>query len=282
MAVELLQRNPNSIVESGANSSPVAIDVKNVTVAYRSYKERPTSLKESIIRLAKQGVLKHYSTFNALQDVSFQMPRGMVLGIIGSNGSGKSTLLKVLSRVLRPRRGSVTLQGTVGSLIELGVGFDQEMNAIENIYLNGSLHRRSSAVMKERLPHILEFAELDEFATTPIKYYSSGMLARLGFAVAIDIQPDILLVDEVLGVGDERFQQKCQGVFQGLFDSDKTVVLVSHDLKMLAEKTHRIILLSRGQIVYSGDPETAIAMYRDKSYETALGHAGEHAVENQS
>lgn len=247
-----------------------AILLEEVTVAYRSYKERPSSLKEALIRLLRKGSLKHYSTFNALANINLNIPYGRVLGFIGSNGSGKSTLLKVMAQVLKPTAGNVQVNGSVSSLIELGVGFDPELNAIENIYLNGSLHKKSRSQIKLRVEKILDFAELHDFATTPIKYYSSGMAARLGFAVAIDIDPDILLVDEILAVGDERFQEKCRGVFKQFLKSGKTIVIVSHDMHMLAEITQEIALLSKGSIVFQGDPQTAIQMYRDKSYETAL------------
>ena len=250
----------------------IAIRVTDVTVAYRSYKERPTSLKESIIRIVRNGQIRHYSTFDALHDVSFDVPRGKVFGIMGSNGSGKSTMLKVLSQVLPPTKGSATLSGSVSSLIELGAGFDPELNAVENIYLRGSLHKRSRQEIAARVDQVLEFAELQEFAHTPIKYYSSGMYARLGFGVAIDIDPDILLVDEILAVGDERFQEKCIAVFDRYLASGKTVVMVSHDIAMLEQRAHQIALLSRGQLAYLGDPGTAVAMYRDKSYQRALGH----------
>ncbi|MCC6952815.1 MAG: ABC transporter ATP-binding protein [Deltaproteobacteria bacterium] len=268
MALAMQQQRIEPTTQPTAES--VAIELRNVTVAYRSYKERPTTLKESIIRSVRTRSLRHFSTFNALSDVSFQIPRGSVTGIIGSNGSGKSTLLKVLAGVLRPSKGFVNVNGSIGSLIELGIGFDPEMNAVENILLNGSLHRRTSEEMRTRIPNILAFSELEEFSTTPIKYYSSGMLARLGFATAIDIDPDVLLVDEVLGVGDERFQNRCHEVFRRFFESEKTIVMVSHDLEMLQKKTQRIILVSRGHIVFDGDPETAVRMYRDNSYETAL------------
>ena len=262
-------RREEGIPDAGSGS-PLAIDIREVTVAYRSYKERPTSLKESIIRLLRTGSLRSYSTFNALQKVSFQVPRGGCVGVIGSNGSGKSTLLKVLCGVLHPTRGTVAMNGSVGSLIELGVGFDPELNAVENIYLNGSLHRRSKSEMESRVEQILSFAELEQFSTTPVKYYSSGMMARLGFACAIDIDPAILLVDEVLAVGDERFREKCEAVFERFFGVEKTLIIVSHDLEMLRKRAQTIVLLSRGEIVFEGDPETAIAMYRDRSYETAL------------
>ena len=247
-----------------------AVEISDVTVAYRSYKERPTSLKESLIKFLRTGRLRHYSTFDALAGVSLSVQRGSVLGIIGSNGSGKSTLLKVLARVLVPTRGNVSVKGTVSSLIELGAGFDPELNAVENIYLNGSLHKKTRGYIASRVKHILEFAELTEFAQTPIKYYSSGMFARLGFSVAIDIDPDILLVDEILAVGDERFREKCDGVFSDFLRNGKTIIIVSHSMDLLEGMAHRIALLSRGQLVFHGDPARAISMYRDHSYETAL------------
>lgn len=250
---------------------PIVVSMKDVRVAYRSYKERPTSLKESILRFLRDGTMKHYSTFDALAGVSLDVRKGEVLGIIGGNGSGKSTMLKVLAQVLAPTSGSVRIEGSVASLIELGAGFDPELNAVENIYLNGSLHRRSRAQIKDRISHVLDFAELTEFATTPVKYYSSGMYARLGFSAAIDIDPEILLVDEILGVGDERFNAKCQKVFEGFLEANKTLVIVSHDLNMMQRTATRIALLSRGKLVYLGDPETAVRMYRDESYLTALG-----------
>jgi ABC-type polysaccharide/polyol phosphate transport system ATPase subunit len=255
---------------SGLASSRMAIDLSNVTVAYRSYKERPSSAKESMIRFLRDGKLSHYSTFNALSDVSLQIPRGKVYGFVGSNGSGKSTLLKVLAGVLMPTRGRVVVNGSIASLIELGAGFDPELNAIENIYLNGSLHRKSRLEIKERVEQILDFAELNDFATTPIKYYSSGMYARLGFSVAVDINPDVLLVDEILGVGDERFQEKCSKVFERFLASGKTLVLVSHNLGMLEKTADKVGLISRGRLVYLGSPHLAIQMYRHRCYQTAL------------
>lgn len=247
-----------------------AVELDKVTVSYRSYKERPSTLKESIINGVKKRRFNYFSTFNALADVSFNIAKGQVFGIIGSNGAGKSTLLKVIAGVLPPSSGKVIVDGTLGSLIQLGAGFDPELNAIENIYLNSSLHMKTKAEIKERVPGILEFAELQEFATTPIKYYSSGMYARLGFSVAIDRDPDILVVDEILAVGDERFQVKCKKVFQDYLESAKTIIMVSHNIGMLGDMAHRIALLSRGQLVFLGDPKEAIERYRDEHYETAL------------
>ena len=249
-----------------------AIEVKNITISFRSYQERPTTLKESIISYIRHQKLRYYSTFDALKDVSFAIPRGTVFGIIGSNGAGKSTLLRTIAGVLPPSKGEVHVKGKIDSLIQLGAGFDAELNAIENIYLNGSLHRRTKAEIKERLPHILDFAELEDFATTPIKYYSSGMYARLGFAVAIDHEPDILLVDEVLGVGDERFQDKCKAVFKRYLEERKTIVMVSHSMGSIEQMCDQVLLLSKGRVAFCGDPTEAVAMYRQEDYQTALRH----------
>lgn len=250
--------------------SPAALELRDVTVRYRSYKERPTSLKESVIRMVRDRRWRHYSLFDALLNVNLRIPKGSVFGIIGSNGSGKSTMLKVLSGVLPPTSGTVTRNGSIASLIELGAGFDPELNAIENIYLHGSLHRKSRAQIKDRVDHILNFAELTDFAYTPVKYYSSGMFARLGFSAAVDIDPDILLVDEILGVGDERFQEKCQGVFQRLIAGGKTIVVVSHDMGLVGGLCAQTAVLSRGQIAYCGDTAEAIKIYRDPGYRTRL------------
>jgi len=252
------------------STEPAVVEVEGVRVAYRSYKERPTSMKETILRFFKTGTLKHYSTFDALHDVSFKVSCGKILGIIGSNGSGKSTLLKILAQVLKPTTGTVKISGTVASLMDLGVGFDMDLTAIENIYLNGSLYRKTREEIKERVESILQFAELEEFQNTPIKYFSAGMVARLGFATAIDIDPDVLLVDEVLGVGDERFQEKCRGVFERFIASGKTIILVTHVMDLVEHHAHEALLLSRGRVAFLGDPATAVAMYRDRSYETRL------------
>ncbi len=265
-----------SISDAGLNAAEetsaeeLAVKVDNITISFRSYKERPTTLKESFLRFLKTGKVKYYDTFNALTDVSFEVKRGEVFGIIGSNGAGKSTLLRTIAGVLPPKKGELTVNGKVDSLIQLGAGFDGELNAIENIYLNGSLHKLSRSFIKSRVPEILKFAELEDFATTPIKYYSSGMSARLGFAVAVDREPDILIVDEVLAVGDERFKKKCDKVFQRLLDQKKTIIIVSHSLSQMQEMADKILLLSKGRVVFLGDPKEAIEKYRDDSYQTAL------------
>jgi ABC-type polysaccharide/polyol phosphate transport system ATPase subunit len=266
-AVNTEPSSPSSV--SPADSG-LAFELADVTVGYRSYRERPSSLKETLIRFFRTGKLKHYSTFNALDSLTLTIPKGQVFGIIGSNGSGKSTLLKVLAQVLKPTSGTVRVNGSIASLIELGVGFDPELNAIENIYLNGSLFKKSRKEIEKRVDIILDFAELREFATTPIKYYSSGMAARLGFAAAIDIDPDILLVDEILAVGDERFHAKCGEVFKRFLASGKTIVIVSHDMNLIQSTAQQAVLLSKGKVVYHGSPQKAVELYRDDSYRSAL------------
>ncbi len=261
----------NNGTETTTKPREISIALENITVSYRSYKERPTTLKESLIKLVKEQKWRHYSTFNALSNVSFSVEKGKVFGIIGSNGAGKSTLLRVMAGVLPPTTGNVDVVGTVDSLIQLGAGFDLDLNAIENIYLNNSLHQQNKDEIKKRVPFILDFAELQDFATTPIKYYSAGMYARLGFSVAIDRNPDILLVDEILGVGDERFQTKCRKVFDKFLESGKTIVIVTHSMGMLSEVADEVGLLSKGKLIFRGDPKTAIEKYRDEHYQTALG-----------
>ena len=254
--------------------SPYAIEVDKLTIAYRAYQQHPTTLKESIIAWVKTRKSRYYSTFDALQNVSFKVERGEVFGIIGSNGAGKSTLLRAITGVLPPTEGNVQAHGRIDSLIKLGAGFDSELNAIENIYLYYSLYKVPRKEIEERVPHIIAFAELEEFASTPIKYYSSGMSARLGFAVAIDRDPDILVVDEVLAVGDERFQQKCKKVFDQYLADKKTIIIVSHSIGMMEQMCTRIALLSKGKVAFIGDPKEAIKMYRAEDYKTALTPAG--------
>lgn len=255
--------------QSTGNSKP-AVVVEGLTVAYRSYVEHPTSLKESLVRFLRTGKVRYYSTFDALSNVSFSVQKGCILGVIGSNGAGKSTLLRSLVGVLPPTRGSVSIDGSVDSLIQLGAGFDPELNAVENIFLYGSLHGKSKKYLLTRVDSILDFAELKDFKLTPLKYYSSGMSARLGFACAIDIDPDVLLVDEVLAVGDERFAEKCQTVFERFLQAGKTIIIVTHNLTMIEEMADSVLLLSKGRVAYFGDPVGAIAAYRDPKYQTVL------------
>jgi ABC-2 type transport system ATP-binding protein/lipopolysaccharide transport system ATP-binding protein len=222
------------------------------------------------VKFFKTGKFSYSSEFPALRDVSFTVSRGEVFGIIGSNGAGKSTLLKVIAGVLPPSAGEVQVNGRIDTLIQLGAGFDAELTATENIFLYGSLHGRSKREIEGSVAGILEFAELTEFANTPIKYFSSGMYARLGFSCAIESSPDILLVDEVLAVGDERFSKKCRKVFHDFLADGRTVIMVSHSLTQLAEDADEILVLSKGEVAYIGEPAEALRVYRDPDYKTRL------------
>jgi ABC-type polysaccharide/polyol phosphate transport system ATPase subunit len=251
-------------------SGDVAISVQELEVAFRSYDQRPASLKETLIRMVRERKWKYHSEFIALKSISFEVKRGEVFAIIGSNGAGKTTLLRTLVGAITPKSGELSVAGSIDSLIHLGAGFDPDLNAIENIYLNGSLYGYSKAHMKERVDKILEFAELQEFAFTPIRYYSSGMSARLGFSVAIDRDPDILVVDEVLGVGDSRFQAKCDKVFERFLAQKKTIVMVSHAIDSVRKMASRCLLLSAGSVRFIGDVEEAIRIYESDDYTTRL------------
>jgi ABC-type polysaccharide/polyol phosphate transport system ATPase subunit len=254
-------------------SREIAVQVSGVSVAFRRYTQRATSFKETVLKLVKRGKTAEFENFFALKNISFEVERGSVLGIVGSNGSGKSTLLKVMTQVLPPSSGVVTLRGSCSSLVELGVGFDPELSATENVYLHGSLYKKTKKEMRAKIDKIIDFAELREFKDTPIKYFSSGMIARLGFSAAIDVDPDILIIDEVLAVGDARFQAKCQHVFSQFISSGKTIIMVSHDLPMLSAHCSSIALLSCGELVFRGDPQEALTRYADPSYHTRLAGA---------
>ena len=206
----------------------------------------------------------------SLKDVNFEVAQGEAVGIIGRNGAGKSTLLKILSRITSPSAGRVHLRGRVASLLEVGTGFHPELTGRENIYLNGAIMGMRKKEIESKLDEIIDFSGVERYINTPVKRYSSGMYVRLAFAVAAHLESEILIVDEVLAVGDERFNQKCDAVFKNFFEQQKTIVIVSHSLEMLRKTCHKILLLSRGQVIFYGDPEAAISMYLDKSYETAL------------
>src|SRR5437588_521312 len=202
----------------------------------------------------------------ALDDVSFTLDRGEVLGLIGANGAGKSTLLKVLSRITEPTRGRVVLHGRVGSLLEVGTGFHPELTGRENIMLNGTILGMRRAEITRRFDEIIEFAGVEKFLDTPVKRYSSGMQVRLAFAVAAHLEPEILLVDEVLAVGDAEFQQKCLGKMKDVTREGRTVIFVSHNLASVRSLCSRALLLEGGKLLYDGDTDEAIERY--------LGRAG--------
>jgi len=228
-----------------------AISVKNVCMHYNMPKERLSSMKEYFIKLAK-GQL-HYEKFIALQDINLEINPGDVFGIVGLNGSGKSTLLKLIAGILTPTRGTIAVNGTVAPLIELGAGFDMELTARENIYLNGSVLGYSKKMIDHHFDDIVAFSEMEAFIDVPMKNYSTGMVARVGFAVATLIKPDILIVDEILAVGDFKFQEKCEARIKYMMSGGTTVVIVSHSIEQIGRLCNRVMWLEGGAVRMVGE-----------------------------
>jgi ABC-type polysaccharide/polyol phosphate transport system ATPase subunit len=242
-----------------AAATEAAVELNGVTVSYRIPKEAVHSLKEYAIRKL-QGRIEH-GELVALRNATLTIARGERVGVIGPNGAGKSTLFRVIARVCRPSQGRVVVRGRVAPLLELGLGFHGELTGRENVVLHGTLMGFSRDLMKERMDAIVAFAELEEFLDAPIRTYSTGMVARLAFAVATDIDPDVLLVDEALAVGDERFRAKCQDRMGALRESGRTFLLVSHSLADVVGSCARAIWISEGRIVQDGPAEAVCAAY---------------------
>lgn len=241
------------------------ISVVNISLRYRLVRERPRTLQEYVIRLLK-GKRLDYEGFWALRDVSVEVKRGETLGIIGPNGAGKSTFLKVIARVLRPTEGSLTVNGKIAPLIELGAGFDMELTGAENIYLNASILGLSRKEIEKRFDRIIEFSELGDFIYSPLKSYSSGMVARLGFSIATEVEPDILIIDEVLAVGDERFRKKCDERIRSFKERGTTILFVSHNMSEIKRLCDKVLWLDKGHLKLYGDPEDVVNEYiKDKS-----------------
>jgi lipopolysaccharide transport system ATP-binding protein len=246
----------------------LAIRVENLGKRYRlGRRESYQTLRDSIVRLfslpfrSLTSISPRSDEIWALQDVSFEIKRGEVVGIIGRNGAGKSTLLKILSRITEPIEGWAEIHGRIGSLLEVGTGFHGELTGRENVYLNGAILGMKKAEINRKFDEMVAFAEVDKFLDTPVKHYSSGMFLRLAFAVAAHLEPDILLVDEVLAVGDARFQQKSFGKMEELSRGGRTVLVVSHNLAGLKSLCQRAILLNQGRVGYDGNIEDAIQTY---------------------
>lgn len=227
------------------------IEVSNVTMEFNMSSLKVDSIKEYFIRMLKHELF--FKSFLALEDVSFTVQRGEVVGLIGFNGSGKSTMLKIISGIMKPTKGTATVHGSISPLIELGAGFDPDLTARENIYLNGSILGYSRKFMDSVFDEVVEFAELESFLDVPIKNYSNGMQARLGFAIATVVQPDILIVDEVLAVGDFKFQQKCEDRIRKLMSNNTTVLIVSHSIEQIEELCTRVVWLDHGHVVKIGE-----------------------------
>jgi ABC-2 type transport system ATP-binding protein/lipopolysaccharide transport system ATP-binding protein len=237
-----------------------AVVIEKVGVRYRVPSEAIGSFKEYAIRRLQRKV--QHRDFWALDDISFSVNRGAAFGIIGHNGAGKSTLLKLIARVFRPTSGRVLVNGQVAPLLEFGAGFHPELTGRENIFLNGALLGFSRQEMKSKFDRIVDFAELWEFIDVPLRTYSSGMWARLGFAVATDIKPDILIIDEVLSVGDEAFQQKCFNRLHKFREQGATVILVSHNMETIQDMCDQAAWLDHGKLKALGDPQVIISKYR--------------------
>ena len=235
-----------------------AVEVKNVTMEFNMSKEKVDSIKEYFIKLVKREL--HFEQFLALKDVSVTIEQGDVFGIVGLNGSGKSTLLKVISGILKPTKGTVKTVGTISPMIELGAGFDMDLTARENIFLNGSVLGYSKQMMEEKFDEILEFSELQPFVD--VKNYSSGMVARLAFAIATITKPDILIVDEILAVGDFLFQQKCEKRIREMMDRGTTVIIVSHTIEQIERLCKHVLWLEHGNMKMLGDTKTVCDAYK--------------------
>lgn len=234
------------------------IEVKNISKMYKLYDKKSDRFKEALGLTKKKCYHEHY----ALSDVSFEVKKGETVGIIGTNGSGKSTILKIITGVLQPTSGELKVNGRISALLELGVGFNMEYTGIENIYLNGTMMGFSREEIDKRLDSILQFADIGEFVYQPVKTYSSGMFVRLAFAVAINIDPEILIVDEALSVGDVFFQVKCYHKFEEFKKLGKTILFVSHDLGSISKYCDRVILLNKGKKISEGIPKQIVDEYK--------------------
>ena len=237
----------------------VMIDVDHVTIRFNLSSQKVDNLKEYLVKLVKHQLM--FQEFLAVKDVSFQVRQGEAWGLIGVNGSGKSTMLKAISGIMKPYKGTITVSGSVAPLIELGAGFDPECTARENIFLNGCVLGHSEKFMKEHFDEIVEFAEIGQFLDSPIKNFSSGMKARLGFSVATMVKPDILIVDEILSVGDAAFQEKSRARMMKLMSGGTTVLFVSHSMNQIREMCERVIWLEHGKVQMVGPTEEVCNAY---------------------
>ena len=238
-----------------------AIEIKNVEMHFNMSKEKLESLKEYFLRLVTKKLM--FEDFVAVNNVSFNIKKGDVFGLVGLNGSGKSTMLKIISGILTPTKGSVKTVGTIAPLIELGAGFDLDLTARENIYLNGSVLGYSKKFMDEKFDEIVEFSEMQDFLDTPMKNYSSGMVARIGFAIATMTKPDILIVDEILAVGDFRFQEKCERRINEMINDDTTVIIVSHSIDQIERLCKHCAWLEKGNLKMIGDAKEVCEAYKN-------------------
>ena len=245
------------------NEQEYAIEVKDVTMVFNMASGKLNSLKEYFIALARRELF--FKEFKALKNVSFNVPKGSVVGLVGTNGSGKSTMLKIIAGVLEPTEGACVVRGNIAPLIELGAGFDIELTARENIYLNGALLGYTKTFIDEHIDDIIDFAELHDFMDMPLKNYSSGMVARIAFAIATVTEPDILIVDETLSVGDVFFQEKCMNRIRSFIDTGKvTVLFVSHDINQVENLCQTAVWIEKGVKRMEGPVAEVCEAYRNQ------------------
>lgn len=240
----------------------VMVDVDHVTIRFNLASQKIDNLKEYFIKLTKRELM--FQEFLAVQDISFQVRQGEAWGLIGSNGSGKSTMLKAISGIIKPYKGSVTVNGSVAPLIELGAGFDAECTARENIFLNGCVLGHSQKFMQEHFDEIVEFAEIEKFLDSPVKNFSSGMKARLGFSIATMVKPDILIVDEILSVGDYKFRKKCEQRMQELLGGGTTLLYVSHNIDEVKRLCDHVIWIDHGKMRMIGETAAVCDAYMEE------------------
>ena len=243
----------------------IAISVENVEKSFKIYKDKGYTLKERILFFKSRNA---YVKNNILRGISFDIEKGDILGIVGKNGSGKSTLLKLITKIIYPDSGNIKINGKVSSLIELGAGFHTDMTGRENIYINASIYGLTKKEIDSKLDTIIKFSELEEFIDSPIRTYSSGMYMRLAFSVAINVEAEILLIDEILSVGDANFQAKCFRKMQELKDSGITIVIVSHDLHTMEKLCNKVIWIESGKIKRSGIPNEVLKEYIEHTTES--------------
>ena len=240
----------------------VMVDVDHVTIRFNLASQKIDNLKEYFIKLIKRELM--FQEFLAVQDISFQVRQGEAWGLIGSNGSGKSTMLKAISGIIKPYKGAVTVNGSVAPLIELGAGFDAECTARENIFLNGCVLGHSQKFMQEHFDEIVEFAEIEKFLDSPVKNFSSGMKARLGFSIATMVKPDILIVDEILSVGDYKFRKKCEQRMQELLGGGTTLLYVSHNIDEVKRLCDHVIWIDHGKTRMIGETAAVCDAYMEE------------------
>lgn len=240
----------------------IVVKVNNLSMRFNLAKERTDTIKEYFVKLIKGQLL--FTEFYALKNINLDIKKGDAVALIGVNGSGKSTLLKCIAGVLYPTTGKVSIKGTIAPLIELGAGFDMDLTARENIYLNGAVLGYDREFMNKHFDSIIDFAELWDFLDVPVKNFSSGMVARLGFAIATEVKADILIVDEVLAVGDFRFQQKCKERIADLLSGGTTLLFVSHNIDQVKELCNKAAWIDHGDLIYYGDTAEACMRYEEK------------------